>query len=883
MINENQTGKCPDEQDLLLVLSGECSDALQTDVEAHFAECSECVKRLEQLSLRGAEFIAQHIGESQAVAPRLLDTENNLADTVAMEMPPLSKESVTAAVPDIPGYEILEPVARGGMGVIYRARAIELQRQVAIKMIIGGLWAGPERIHRFAQESRALAKLDHPHIVRIHQVDATQGQPYFVMEFVEGPNLQSQLDGTPWQPERAAQFVARLADAVSLAHDQAIIHRDLKPANILIDRQKSQPDFPRIIDFGLAKDFDSVDFTKSGDIFGSPAYMSPEQASGDSMQVGTGTDIFSLGCILYELLTGRPPFNGSTVPETLQRIVNDDPVHPRLLNSNIPKDLETICLKCIEKKVGKRYLTASALAADCSNFLANRPILARPISWFERSWKLASRHPAWATAAVVFLVAISSLLGMWVKFTSDLAIQTQLALSQKEVALEKEELANKNARLARNNEELAKRNEEDAIRNFRRAEEQIQIQEYTYLFTTTLISNLKKLNQNQELVKIVLDSEKEFDNELQGEPLMKAAYLSAVATTLSDIAAPELALEKIEQALRLFRKLDPDSIQYSRALMVKMMILYNLDSIGNVREVRDLLKSEDLEIHDKDRRLLDLIDSQLLVMDQKNREAEKSLQRFLDLADSDFADARKYRGRAYGLMGIVKVRLNQIDEATRYFKLHLDMAGESDGSNSDVFIRAQNRLAFALMKSGKLEDAAFLFQQALDRCLERFGEQNFTTLEVMINSARVNFLAEKYDVAIRLNKQAAKAAMKKYGQRHQFTLTAMCQLAVSSLENESQADALSFLLEIVNQQELKKRSDYFSVSLMTLMARLFLDTGDFANSSEFTQLAGKRVRSRFFRTRDKNILKSIEKLERKLAQLAGSRDEKAAPENHQPD
>ena len=874
MAIEQQIEQCPDEQELQLILSGDCSRDHQELVEQHLSVCSVCVEKLELLSVRDADYISAHLGpKSEPIGGVAVDTDRHSPDTLNINRsaePSVSFEHEAFSAPDIPGYQVVELIARGGMGLVYRANAIELQRQVAIKMILGGLMAGPERIHRFEKEAKALAKLDHPNIVRIYEVGSHQGQPYFAMEYVNGESLQQVFDGTPWSPRRAAKFVKSLSEAIEVAHRHDVIHRDLKPANILIDCNQQEPDFPRIIDFGLAKDFDQEEFTKSGEIFGSPSYMSPEQASGDLEQIGVSTDVYSLGCILYELLTGRPPFVGTTVPETLHQIVSDEPVRLRLMNSSIPKDLETICLKCVEKPTEKRYSNASALTIDLDNFLTNRPINARPASGAERVWKFGRRHPAWTTAAAVLLIALSGLLLMWAKFTTDLATQTQLAMSQKKIAVEKEALAVKNEGLAIEQAELAKRNEEMAIRNFKRAEEQLEIQQNTYLFTTFLVSNLNKLSRSDDLVKLVLDSEKEFDHHLRDEPLKKAAYLSAVALTLHHIAEPKLALEKIDESIRLFQDLNPFSIQCSHAHVIKILILYQLDWVSKIREVRTFLDNDQMEIHEFDRHLLDFIDASLLIKERKFTAAEELLNRFLQVDDLNSVDSIEYRGKAYGLMGIIKIKLKQFSEAANYFQRHLEVVKETNGEDSEVFLRAQSRMAFTLMKSGTTQKAIELFDLVLEKCIKRFGEDHFTTLEVMINSALANSQGENYEYANELNQKAAKLALKRYGQKHVFSITALRQIATNAIERESQADALDFMLEHVDQKKLKRQRDYFSVALMVLTARLFLDTQDFDQAKTYAQLASERVRSKGFKVVDQGIYTALEKLERELAEVEKS-------------
>ncbi len=269
-------------------------------------------------------------------------------------------------------YEILEEIAHGGMGVVYKARQMSLNRLVAVKMILAGEWATPEARQRFRAEAEAAANLQHPNIVAIHEVGEHEGQQYFSMDFVAGQNLAELVRGNPLSAERAAMYVKTIAEAVHFAHQRGILHRDLKPQNVLIDAD----DRPRITDFGLAKRVETDSgLTRTGDVIGSPSYMPPEQASSCPDEVGPQSDVYSLGAILYELLTGRPPFRGATTWETICQVLQTPPVSLRKLNPAVPRDLETICLKCLEKSPPKRFGSAHELAAELERFLHGERIL----------------------------------------------------------------------------------------------------------------------------------------------------------------------------------------------------------------------------------------------------------------------------------------------------------------------------------------------------------------------------------------------------------------------------------------------------------------------------------------------------------------------------
>jgi eukaryotic-like serine/threonine-protein kinase len=309
-------------------------------------------------------------------------------------------------------YEITRELARGGMGVVFLARQISLNRPVALKMILAGQLANDTDVKRFYTEAEAAANLDHPGIVPIYEVGQHAGQHYFSMGFVEGQSLAQKLAGGPLPPREAAALMVKVAETIEYAHQGGVIHRDLKPANILLDRAGN----PRVTDFGLAKKLEGDSgLTGSGQIMGTPSYMPPEQAGGHRGEVGRAADVYALGATLYALVAGRPPFQAATAMDTVLQVINDEPVPPRRLNPSVPRDLETSILKCLEKEPVKRYASASALAEDLRRYLAGEPILARPVGPPERAWRWCRRNPIVAgavglVAAALVVAAVLSLL-----------------------------------------------------------------------------------------------------------------------------------------------------------------------------------------------------------------------------------------------------------------------------------------------------------------------------------------------------------------------------------------------------------------------------------------------------------------------------------------
>jgi serine/threonine protein kinase len=290
-----------------------------------------------------------------------------------------------ATLPQVLGdYVLLEEIARGGMGVVYKARQVSLDRVVAVKMVLAGELATAEDLRRFCAEAQAAASLDHPGIVPIFEVGAVEDRHFYSMAYVPGTSLAEQIAAGPLPPRRAAELLADAADAVHYAHVRGVIHRDLKPANILLDTAGR----PRITDFGIAKRIrDDTDTTARGEVVGTPNYMPPEQAAGETTRIGPWSDVYALGAVLYALLTGRPPFQAASQLDTLLQVVAREPVPARHLNSQVPRDLNTIVMKCLAKLPPRRYGSAQVLAEDLRRYLAGEPIRARPPS----PWTLAGR------------------------------------------------------------------------------------------------------------------------------------------------------------------------------------------------------------------------------------------------------------------------------------------------------------------------------------------------------------------------------------------------------------------------------------------------------------------------------------------------------------
>lgn len=428
-----EIGRCPPPAELEKLLAEPEGSHVRADLEAHLGNCTSCQQVL--LHLSGESTLNLQAGKNRSSSDR--DPEpppaflGQLRDTIRRGISSSYRDSVTlparngadGSKPGIPGYAILDKLGHGGTAVVYLARHIPLQRLVALKVILAGKHAPPDRLARFNFEAESVARLQHPNIVQVFEIGAADGLPYLSLEYVAGGSLAQRIRGTPQDPRQAARLVEALARAIHYAHEHGIMHRDLKPANILLQADEGKSDGsldsfkPKIADFGLARRLKDDDerLTETGSLLGTPRYMAPEQArpSGPNQQLGPAVDIYALGTILYEMLTGNPPFDAATPMDTLLLVIHQEPLSPRNQRAGIPRDLETIVIKCLQKDPRSRYATALHLAEDLERFLSGQPIQARPIGAGERMWRWTRRHPAIAVLlATVFVVTLFAMIAI---------------------------------------------------------------------------------------------------------------------------------------------------------------------------------------------------------------------------------------------------------------------------------------------------------------------------------------------------------------------------------------------------------------------------------------------------------------------------------------
>jgi WD40 repeat protein len=396
--------ECVTDQDLKAFLLGDLPERVADTIARHLESCTDCLQRASRWD---------DVTDGAVQALRRSGKQEPLATSIGSGNKPKESGTPEVSVREMSapaGFALLEELGRGAAGIVFKARQHFPERVVALKFLVTGAHPAEQRA-RFLAEANVIAQLNHPHIVQVYSVGEHQGRPFLCLEYVAGDHLGKQIRGRPQPPHEAAMLLERLARAVQHAHENGIVHRDLKPANVLLGGDGT----PKITDFGLAR-FGTADLTATGAVLGTPAYMSPEQARGDNAVVGPASDVWALGAILYELLTGQPPFRGVQALDTLKLVTEQEPVSPARLQPGVPRDLDIICLKCLEKSPGKRYPSAGELADDLKRFREGLPIKARPVGLAGRTWRWCRRKPALALAGILALTGALATIALSVWF-----------------------------------------------------------------------------------------------------------------------------------------------------------------------------------------------------------------------------------------------------------------------------------------------------------------------------------------------------------------------------------------------------------------------------------------------------------------------------------
>jgi len=773
------------------------------------------------------------------------------ADTTALGR--RSRPDDPTAFPNLPGFEFLEVLGRGGMGIVYLAHQTALKRLVAVKMI-RSRGADAEELARFRTEIEAAARLTHPQIVQIYEVGEHAGQPYCVLEYVAGGSLDRAVQGQPQPPVLAARLVHQLALTLQHAHDRGIIHRDLKPANVLLQRsevrgQKSANEsglatdncplttdtIPKIADFGLARQLsaDAVAQTQTGVIVGTPAYMSPEQAAGQSRACGPATDIYSLGVILYELLTGRPPHQGASVLDTLQQVRSQDPVAPRALLPKIPRDLNTICLKCLHKEPSRRYKSGSDLAADLDAFLDQRPIAARPVGLPQRTVLAARRRPLvaalLATVCLVTVLGLSAAVYQWQQTSAALAA-TSVALKNeqnertaKQIALGKAEEALKSEQAERTAKQTALGKAEEALKNeqtertakeaaLAKAQESLaDTKAFSRFVVDDVLAAARPTGHDGGLgidvtVREALDmAGKNLATRFAGQPRAEAIARLDLGETYTAIGEYAQAFVHLQRAATLRREsIGPDDVATIEAE----------DRLGTALRQQGK-HAEGIAIHEslrercerlfgpESRATLAVLYSLVNDYDAAGRE-EEALRLSRDLLAKSriaYGDNHQSTLKTMHQQAALLSQEGHLEEALPLIKEAYAGRLKLLGSDDTDTVNSLNNLAGVYKKLGQTDEALALFEQNLEQLRAKLGPEHLRTLMAMTNVAQTYGELGRLKEAVELDERAQRIALEKLGPYDPRTLTLSRQLANTYERAGRDADALPILEEVYKQRQ----------------------------------------------------------------------------------
>ncbi|MEW6304817.1 MAG: DUF2514 family protein [Verrucomicrobiota bacterium] len=675
-------------------------------------------------------------------------------------------------------YELLEELARGGMGVVYKARQVSLNRTVAVKMILAGHFAGDAEVKRFRTEAEAAAHLDHPNIVPIYEVGEHEGQHYFSMKLVEGGDLARNLGRFTGDPKAAARLVAQVARAVHYAHQHGILHRDLKPGNLLIDANGQ----PHITDFGLAKRLEvDTSLTLSGAVMGTPSFMAPEQATGKGKRLTTAVDIYSLGAILYQLLTGQPPFVAETPLETLRQVVHQDPKPPSTVCAGIDQDLGTICLKCLEKDPQRRYASANALANDLERWLRHEPIHARPTSPREHAWKWLRRRPPifFAMASAILLCLVAGLVGVAWQWTSAIRERERADESAKHAERQRvrAEQERRNAEANFQHAEQARQQAEEQRRNAQaseqRAKSEAEKSQQAAQFMQDMLKAIQPsiaLGRDTTLLKDILDqTAKRLERDLRKQPGVEAELRVTIGWAYHDLGRYAEAEAMLRQALQLASThLGPDDLVTAEALKCLGDVVGHGSNLG---------------------------------------EAESLLRQSVTIFKKRLGSTHRAVANSLDHLAMVLAKKGRYEEAEAIYKEVLETNRYLFGNNHPTVATSLNNVASILQKRGALDEAATMQQDALAAHLKAFGHDH-PNVASALNDLAITFAKQgKFAEAERIHRESHALWRKLFGNEHPNVASSLNNLAMVLFKQGRLAES-----EAMHREALTMRKKLFGSS-----------------------------------------------------------------------
>jgi tetratricopeptide (TPR) repeat protein len=734
--------------------------------------CRDCPDLLPQVKERWKEFcqVDEALG---AVFPGL--RTQSVAGTIANVAP-------TIGLPQIPGYAVEAILGYGGMGVVYKARQSVLDRVVAVKMLLAGPFASPLELGRFRRETAALACLKHPNIVQVYDAGDVEGRPYLTMELIEGGTLARKLAGTPLPARDAAELVATLAGAVDVAHQAGIVHRDLKPVNILLAADGT----PKITDFGLARRLEGDGgLTQTGVTVGTPNYMAPEQASGQARAIGPAVDVYALGVILYETLTGRPPFRADTPAETVRQVLDQEPVPPARLNPKVPRDLQTVCLKCLQKEPDRRYASAAALVDDLRRFLDGRPIQARPLGLAARLIRWCRRNPMAVAIGVLLVVAAT--------------VSTWLAVR---------------ASRAEANERLAK---VDVEKRLRQVEKAVDLLPSVFQHLDTRDMARTEGSLRAILIERLDQAAKQLERELTGDPLVVANLQEKFGRSLVGLGAAGKAVPLLESCRATREAMlgadDPETLITLPQLASAYQFSGRLDLALPLLE--ETLKLMQIRLGPDDPTTLSCQNNLSAAYESAGRQdlalplQEEALRRVQNTLGPNNRD----RLLVANNLAVTYLRLGQINRALPLFEETLKRRKAVLGPDHLQTLVSMNCLADTYAAAGQLDRALLLLEESLRRRKATLGVSHPDTLSTERDLG--------YYRNITTARERYQAKVTELGPDHIDSLLARRDVAQMYLTTNRLDEAEPILVEIIDQMKTRPTDDkvrLFTVSLLLTCA-----------------------------------------------------------------
>jgi len=826
---------CPSREELQQFLNDGVSREENGWLLAHLDDCAACQERLEELTADGDETPkpgpVAAASTAEWISPTDLERWKDAFAGVGLTPVHTGVSIPTTPPRQIGPYAVVRELGRGGMGVVYLAEQPRLKRLVALKVIRAGAHASAEELARFRAEAEAVARFQHPNIVQIHEIGEWEDLSYLALEYVDGGSLAQHAARTPQDPRAAAELVERLARAMHYAHEHGVIHRDLKPANILLAadsgqriegrKQPAEQDatcsssvagllsfVPKIADFGLAKALaDPAGPTQTGAVVGTPSYMAAEQARGGRAEIGPATDVYGLGAVFYELLTGRPPFVGTTALSTLEQVTSQDPVPPTRLQRHVPRDLETICLKCLAKEPQKRYRTALALADDVRRFLDGRPILARRTSAGERAWKWSRRRPLVSgLAAALVLVAAMGYSGVVWQWRSAVAAAA------------------------------GARRERDAARAAQKKTDAIN----TFLLDDLLGEAAPENHPRQEKVTVeaILDvASRKVATAFADQPELEASLRLTLGGTYRRLGLYDRAEPHLRRAVALYEQLR--GIELEDAVNAREVLATLLQVRGQYDEAEALFRNAVAQrtVRDgpDDPKTLTVINNLALLLMERGT-ADASRERFEEAGEL-FQRALAGEQRVKGVehwqtlttemnLGLLLRRLGKFDEAMSRLQHAADGFVKARGPDHPDTVRARANVANLLRAMNRLEEAEPLLRESLEEHRRAYGPEHPNTLIVMTFVGELLWARGRFAEAEGLFRQDLEITSRVLGAKNARTINVLGLLALVLRDEGALTDAEPLCRQLLVLRRETLPAGHVSIAAaLCLQGAVLVETG----------------------------------------------------------